>query len=455
MSNTGAGPVSEPTPSVRRVSLLLGVLVALTVVSSSAIAVALPQVREDLGLDTAGTAWILAVFSLSFAITTAFFGRLADIQGLRRPMRVGAVLFALGSLTAALAPTFPLLLAGRVLQGAGAGAVPVIGLGIIAARFSGAARGRALGGITAVVSIVSGSGPLIGGGLAQTLGWRWVLAVPVLAVVFAEPVARLAPDTPGDPDARLDLRGTAFIAVTITAVTMLLQAPSTGIGGLVVAFVAVVAVVGGGLLAWHVRSRPDGLLPLRVVRNPLVIGSGIAALSALAAYLGAMVAVPLILSAEQGWEPLHIGTALLLPAMIGAVTSRVAGGLAGRVGGARLATVLLLGSAAGLLIVAGFHRYPAALLVGMALVFMAFGGGQAALLDRLTHGIDDSVRGIALGVFNLVFFLGGAVGTATVGGLSDRLSLPGALAVLALLPLVGAASAWLSRAERPALAMQD
>jgi MFS family permease len=81
---------SSSEPSLTRVALLLGTLLALTVVGSSAVAVALPQVATDLGLDKPGTAWVLAVFSLAFSVTTAVFGRLADLRGLRLPLRIRA-----------------------------------------------------------------------------------------------------------------------------------------------------------------------------------------------------------------------------------------------------------------------------------------------------------------------------------------------------------------------------
>lgn len=447
--NPGGDQVATtPGPSIRRLALLLGTLVALTVVSSSAIAVALPDVRRDLGLDGPGTAWVVAAYSLAFSITTAIFGRLADLQGLRRPMRIGIVLFALGSLLGATADSFTVLIGGRVLQGAGAGAVPVIGFGIIGARFAGEARGKALGALTAVVSVVSGSGPLIGGGIAHLFGWRWVLALPAIAVLFAEPVVRLAPDRP-TAQGKVDVRGALILVVAVTGLAMVLQSPSTGLDARTTAVLAAVSVAGFVLLAAHVRARPLGLLPARILRDQVVMRSGLVGLTLLAAYLGAMLAVPQALHRELGWEPLRIGLLLLVPAGIGALSSRVVGGVAARLGRARVAAALALGSAAGLLAVAAFHRQPVPLLGGMALVFMGFGGGQVALLDGLSDAVDESVRGVALGIFNLIFFLGGAVGSATVGGLSEVLPVSGALAVLALLPAAGSLLALtLWRAER-------
>ena len=438
----GLSFVSSPSsePSLTRVAILLGTLVSLTVVGSSAVAVALPQVRVDLGLDQPGTAWILAVFSLAFSVTTAIFGRLADIKGLRLPLRIGVVMFAAGSIAAATAWNFPALIAGRILQGAGAGAVPVLALGVLAARYEGVARGKALGALTAVVSIVSGSGPLIGGGITELLGWRYVLAVPALALLVLEPVARLAP-AQGKAGGSIDWRGAGLIAAAMTGVVLLLQSPATRPGPVLIG-VSVILAIGGGIgLARHVPRRPHGFLPLRVVTNRDFVLSALAGLTLLAADLGMILALPLILTDDQGWRPLHIGIAMLPAALAGAVISRMVGGTAQRLGRYRVVMWLAIGSAAGLVLGAAAHAQPVLLIAGFAAVVAGFAGGQVALIDGIPQLVEEENRGVALGVFNLVFFTGGAVGTAAVGGLGGALSLPAALACLAVLPAAGALAA--------------
>ena len=422
--------------------MLLGTLVALTVVGSSAVAVALPLVRRDLGLDEPGTAWILAVFSLAFAVTTAIFGRMADIRGLRTPLRIGVVLFALGSIGSALAWNFPSLIVARLVQGMGAGAVPVLALGVLAARYEGVARGRALGALTAVVSIVSGSGPLIGGGITELLGWRYVLGLPALALLVLEPVARIAP-AHGAAEGSIDWRGAAFVAAFTTGVVLLLQSPSTGAGAPLVAMAAVLAVSGAVALRDHIRRRPEGLVPARVIRNARVMLSCLSGMTLLAAYLGMILAIPLILTSEQQWRPLQIGLAMLPAALMGAVVSRVVGGTAQRLGRYRVVVWLAVGSGTGLVVAGLFHDTPVIMIVGLAAVVAAFAGGQVALIDGIPPLVDDDVQGVALGVFNLVFFTGGAVGSAVIGGLGKVLSLPAALICLAVLPFAGAAAAGL------------
>jgi MFS family permease len=428
---------AAPAPSPTRVALLLGTLVALTVIGSSAVAVAIPVLSDDLGLDTSGAAWVLAAFSLTFAISTAVFGRLADLYGLRLPLRIGGVLFALGSLGAALAPGFAALITARLVQGTGAGAVPVLVVGIIAARFDESSRAKALGAITAVVSIVSGSGPLIGGGITQLLGWRFVLALPVVAILITEPVARLAPAGVRQ-EGRLDVRGAAFVALSVAGLALLLQSPATGAGGPAAAAFGTLLAVGLVLLVRHVRRHPQGFLPRSVVTNvPLMAGS-CAGLTLLAGYLALLFAVPKLLSAGFGWTPLEIGLAMLPAAAFGAVMARVVGARSTPARRHRIVAGLAVGSSLGLLLAAIFPTVPVLLVAGLALVAAGFAGGQVAIIDAVPSLVALENRGVALGVFNLLFFVGGTVGAAATGGLSAIMSLPAALAVVAALPAIGA-----------------
>lgn len=426
-----------PTASPRRAALLLGLLIALTVIGSSAVAVALPVVQRDLGLDTSGTAWVFACFSLTFSITTATYGRVADLVGLRRPLQVGVVLMAIGSVVVGLAPSFPALVAGRLLQGAGAGAVPVLANGIVTARFEGAARTATFGGLISVVAIVSGSGPLIGGAVEALLGWRWVFALPALGVVLIRPISALAP-AQGE-GGRLDLRGAALTAGLAGGALLVLQAPSAG---------RTVGLAGAGLVAVtlpslvrHTGRRPAGFLPRAVLTNPVVVRASLAGLTLLASYFAVLFAVPVLLAERQGWAPLQIGLALLPAAVFGAATSLVAGRVTPRLGPWRSATAAGLLAAGGIAAAALLPGLPAGGMLGLAGVSGGFGLGQVALLDAVSEAAAPAVRGVTLGVYNLVFFLGAGAGSAAIGGLSGVLGVPVALLCLLPVPLAGAALA--------------
>lgn len=431
--------------------MLLGLLVALAVLGSSAVAVALPVLGEDLGIDFAGRAWVLAAFSLAFSVSTACFGRVADLVGLRLPLRVGILLFAIGSLAAALAPTYPILLAGRLLQGLGAGAVPVLAAGVIAALFDDEHRGPAFGALTSVVAIVSGAGPLVGGVVTQLFGWRWVLALPIVQLVLMEPVARLTPAGRSGEGTTLDLRGAGLMAVLVTGVVLVLQSPATGAGPAVLAAAAVTAAAAAALLTRHVVRSPEGFLPLALVRNRRYVLTAVTGPLLLAPYFALVLGVPQILAGEWGWSALQIGLALLPAAALGAVTSRVVGGSAAAAGRERQAALLAAGSAAGLLLAAAGAPRPVLLVAGLGLTACGFAGGQVALLESVTEHAEPAIRGVAIGIFNLLYFTGAGIGTAAVGGLAGILSLPGAVAALAVLPALGVVTA-LAAARAPATA---
>ncbi|CAN5917160.1 MDR family MFS transporter [soil metagenome] len=433
------GPHSE-----RVAALLLGTLIALTVIGSSAVAVAIPVVRAELDLTVSDAAWIFAVFSLCFAVATATFGRIADLVGMRMPLVVGVCLMAAGSVLVGLAPTFPLLMVGRVVQGIGAGAVPVLVNGIVAAHWSGADRTRVFGSLMAVVAVVSGSGPVIGGGVEALLGWRWVFALPALGVLLIAPIARLAPAErrPGT----FDVAGAVATAVVMGGLLALLQAPTAGaqvgIAG------ACLLVVGTPAMVRLARARPDGFLPRAVVANAELMRPAFAALVLLATYFAMLLAAPELLAEAKGWSPLQIGIALLPAAAAGAVASRVAGRIGPRIGRFRTAAVAAGVALCCVGVTALAPEHVGAVIVGVAGASMGFGASQAVLVDHVTIVAPADVQGAALGVFNLVAFLGGSIGPTIVGGLSGVVGLPTAVAVTIAGPL--AAIALLGGARRSA-----
>ncbi len=416
---------------------MLGTLVALTVVGSSAVAVAIPVVREELDLTVSDSAWIFAVFQLTFAVATATFGRVADLVGLRRPLVIGITMMTIGSIMVGAAPGFGVLLAGRVIQGIGAGAVPVLANGIVGTRFTGEARTAIYASITAVVSAVSGSGPVIGGGMEALLGWRWVFAVPALGILLIPSILPLAPSDRGQGS--FDGIGAATSALGITGFLLLLQAPSAG--GVVGAVGALLLLTMGPAAAWWIRREPEGFIPQSVVGNAVIARcAGVAALC-LAGYFGALFATPVMIADAFGWQPLQIGLALLPAAALGAIGSRVAGALTGRFGHFRVAgTAAAISTSTILIASAGNHVLPL-IVLGLAGGSIGFSGAQVAMTDRVTTAAPEGTLGVTLGVYNMLQFAGGAAGSALIGGLSDLVSLEVALACSAVLPATGA---WLA-----------
>lgn len=417
-----------------RVPLLVGLLFGLAGLGSSSAAIALPVIGADLGVSTGVSAWVVSLYVLMLAVTTAVYGRVSDLVGIRLPLLVGVSLMTVGALAGALAPSFGVLLVARVLQGAGAAAVPTLGVAMVSELFSGPAKGAALGRVAGMAAAVSCLGPLAGGVVEGLFGWRVVIALPMLGILLLPVLWRSVPST--GSGARLDLFGAALVAATAAGVVLLVQSPSTG--PLVAVVGGLLAVLGVPAVAIWVRRRPHGFLPIAVIRNPAVVRSAAAAAAVPAAWFALLIAVPAVL-VGQGWELWQVGVALLPSAVAGLMAPRVSGPLITRIGATRsLALAALLAAVSLALASLGAYVGSATLLVTAVVgVTLAFGLGQPALMEAVGDAVSDDVRGVALGVATLFFLVGGGVGSAVIGGLGEVLGMSYALLLLSVLPLIG------------------
>jgi MFS family permease len=398
----------------------------------------LPAIARDLGLTTGGSAWIISLYALMLAVATAVYGRVADLAGIRLPLTFGVGLMASGAVLGALAPSYEVLLVARLLQGAGAAAVPVLGMAIVSAKYDGSVRTAALGRVAGTAAAVTALGPLAGGGVADLLSWRAVVAFPALGLLVVPVLWRAIP-TDGS-GARLDLLGAALVALTAAGLVLLVQSPSAGV--LVAVVGALLLVLGAPSVAARVRRRPQGFLPLVVVRNGTVVRSALSSSAVPAAWFALLIAVPAVL-VRLGWSPLHVGLALVPSAVTGILAPKLAAPVLVRLGAAR--SLALSGSVAALALVvaaagASLGSPGAAapvLVLAVMLVTFAFGLGQPALMAAVSDAVPPDVRGVALGIATLVFLVGGGIGSAVVGGLAEVLGMRTSLLLLTLLPVVG------------------
>ncbi|MEI5671687.1 MULTISPECIES: MFS transporter [unclassified Nocardioides] len=419
----------------RRISVLLGLLFGLAGMGSASAAIALPMIGDHFDIGVGQATWTISLYALMLAVTTAVYGRVSDLVGVKLPLLVGIGLMTAGALVAAAAPSYGVLLVARLFQGAGAAAVPTLGVAIVSARYDGAVRGLALGRLAGTAAAVSCLGPLLGGIVEHAFGWRAVMALPVLGVLVVPLLWKaLVGDGTG---ASLDILGAVLVALTASGLVLLVQSPSTG---LVVALAGVLLLVlGAPLVALRVRQRPhDGFLPIAVIGNPTVVRSALAAAAVPAAWFGQLIAVPAVL-VHDGWEAWQVGLLLVPSAAVALFVPRVAGPLLDRVGPSVSLAISGVAASVALLVAglgAGIDSAPV-LGVGVLLVTVAFGLGQPSLGAAVGSAVHVDVRGVALGIATLVFMTGGSVGSAVVGGAGDVIGVSWALAVLAVLPVLG------------------
>lgn len=416
-------------------AFVLGLMSGIAAIGTSGTAVVLPSLAADVGIPAATSAWVISGFSLAYGVAMAVHGRLADLMGLRLPLTLGAIGMASGALLAGAAPNFGLLLAGRLVQGTGGAALPVLGMAVVSAQYSGAAKARALALATGVSAAGACIGPLVGGVLDAVFSWRVAVGFPALAVFLLLLVWRRVPSS--GTGARLDVVGAGLVAASATGVVLLVQSASMG---------AVVALSGGLLLAvglpgavLQVRRHPHGFLPLQVVTNRTVVRAALAATAVPVAWFALLVAVPIALSAH-GWQPLQIGLALLPSVACGLLAPRVTGPVLVRLGPFRSLVVTAAGSSVALVTasIGAACDIPVLLVLAVMLVTTVFGLCQPAMVAAINDAVPAEVRGVALGIAIMTFFVAGGIGSAVIGGFGVIVGTATCLACLAAYPVLAA-----------------
>lgn len=202
-------------------ALCIGLFV--TLLDQSLVAVSLPRIREDLGASINQVVWVSAVYLLAFAVPLLITGRLGDRFGQRNVYLVGMTIFTLGALACSMAPTIEWLIALRAIQGLGGSLINPQPLSIIHRIFAHNRRGAATGVWSAVASSAGLFGPVIGGIVVGTVGWRWVFFIYVpLGLLSLVMVARYVPKLPTGTS-RIDLLSGLVSLIAVTGIVFSLQ----------------------------------------------------------------------------------------------------------------------------------------------------------------------------------------------------------------------------------------
>jgi EmrB/QacA subfamily drug resistance transporter len=420
---------TSPTPPDRRwfalIVLCLGVL--MIVLDTTIVNVALPSIKADLGFSEIDLAWVINAYMLTFGGFLLLGGRLGDLYGHRKLFLLGIAFFVLASLACGLATTKGVLVVARAIQGIGGAVVTSVALSLIMDLFSTPGdRAKAMGVYGFVCAGGGSVGAMLGGVLTSALSWHWVFLVnlPIGVAVIAMSL-RLLPAVHGASVSRqLDVAG----AVTITAALML----------------AVYAIVGGkdngrtspatlGMLAgavvlllgfvWNESRVRAPLMPLALFGMRNLATSAVVGVLWSASMFAWFFLSALYMQLVLGYDPMRVGMAFLPANLIMAVFSL---GLSARLVmrfGVRLPLASGLALAAiGLLL---FARLPlhASFMVDILppMILLGLGGGIAfnPVLIAAMSEVAPSDSGLASGVVNTAFMMGGALGLAILASLAS------------------------------------
>ena len=297
------------------------------------VATALPAIRTGLAAQVSGLEWTVNAYTLSFAVLLLTGSALGDRFGRRRVFTVGVAVFTAGSAAAALAPTIGTLVAARALQGAGGALFVPLTLSMLSAVTPSERRGAVLGAWGGIGGLGAALGPLVGGALAGSIGWRAIfwLNVPVGLTLMTLGRLRLA-ETRG-PRARLDVAGVVLGSAGLFGVVWaVIRVGSAGW-----ASTAVSLPLGGGVallvlfVSWETRA-PAPMLPMRFFRNRVFAASGLASLMMYSALFGALFLITQLLQTGLGAAPLQAGLRTLPMAVMPFLLAPVGGMATDRIG---------------------------------------------------------------------------------------------------------------------------
>jgi MFS family permease len=428
MTSPTTSPVADRTwsPRVWGILVVLCGALFLDALDVSMVGVALPSIRTDLGLSTASLQWVVSGYVLGYGGLLLLGGRAADLLGRRRVFLAALAAFAVASLLGGLVSTGPLLIAARLIKGAAAAFTAPAGLSIITTTFAeGPARNRAL----SIYSAFGAGGFSLGlvlSGLLTEVSWRLTLLLPapVAALVLVGAI-RLIPrgEAAGRAGRRFDLPG----AATVTAGMLLLvyavvSAPQAGWGSArtLTCFAGAAALLAAFVVIER-RSR-DPLLRLGIFRSRPLTRANLGAMILFGSYVSFQFLVTQYLQTMAGWSALATGLAFLPAGVLVAIASTQMGPALDRFGPALAIAVAFACLAAGY---AWFLRagpapdYPAVILPAVLLIGAAFGLGFSSLNIQATAGVDDHEQGLASGVLQTSFQIGGAIVLAVVTAVVD------------------------------------
>lgn len=401
--------------------VLLCIANFMVILDSQIVILALPSIIQDLGLSLAAAQWVLSANLVTFGGLLLLGGRAADLLGRRRIFMLGTALFLVASVGSGLARNTEILLAARAVHGVSAALMAPTALSILTTTFpEGSERNKALAGWSGIAGIGATAGLLIGGGIAQSLGWQWVffLNAPIALVMLLLSPVLLAESRDDGLRRTYDVAG----AVTSTAALVLLvyaivEAPAAGWASGKTIWLFVGAAVLIALFVAVERRSVAPLVPLRIFQNRTLVGGNLVMVAMGMTAFGMSVAISQYAQQILGYSPLEFGLKQAVMPFMAFAGAYVGQAFVTRMGFRPVAVVCaaLMGAGSLLLSLAPVDgQYVRDLLLALLLFGVGLGAGTVAASAAALSGVADADSGLASGFNTAALQIGGAIGVAVV-----------------------------------------
>lgn len=427
--------VSAPDPRRWTALAVLCVAFFMVCLDGQIVLLALPSIEAQLGFSASAVQWVMSAYMLALGGLLLLGGRISDLWGRRRLFMASTAAFLLASLACGLSGDPGFLIGARVVQGIAAAVMTPSALSILMTTFEGNERNRALGLWSAMGAGGATAALLIGGPLADWLGWRWVffINVPICLVILALSPFKLRESRAVGTRGGFDIGGAVTITAALVALVLAItEVPSLGwIHPQTLGLLAATLVMVGMFVLIELRVT-NPLVPLSIFRSRSFVGGNLTMLLAGALVFGMALLVSLYAQKVLGYSPLVVGLATMIYSILSIVSSTLAGRWIGWAGarGIGLIAMLLMGAGCALFTFITpegtylMHLLPGLIAFGPGIGMAAVAGSVAALSK-----VKSADAGLASGINSAMFQIGGALGvaiTATVAvsqtGPSDTLS---------------------------------
>lgn len=414
---------STPSRQTRRPLVLAGLVLAMFVsaIEATIVATAMPSIVSSLGgLEL--YSWVFSGFLLMQALTIPIYGKLADLFGRKRVFMAGNLIFLVGSVLCALGQSMSALVAYRLVQGFGAGAIQSLATTLVGDLYTLQERGRVQGYMASVWGISAIVGPVAGGLIVQHAHWSWVFwinipfgiaAITLVSLYLHEQIApkKVSIDYPG---AGLMLACLLLLMLGFT------QGRSLGLAGAGMMFVFAAALF-RVFVGWE-RRASDPVIHLELWHRPVIALGNIATFAAGIAMIGVISFMPIFLQGVQGHSPFVAGIALCAMSVGWPLASVITGRVLAR---SRTRTLVRTGSALvlfGAVVIAALIEFgPALAAAGSFIMGAGFGILNATLIVAIQSSVGWSQRGVATASNILMRTLGNTIGAAVFGGVLNLL----------------------------------
>ncbi len=426
IDRASVGLRSERGPVLAALMLSTGLIA----IDATILATAVPSIVRDLG-SYQQFPWLFSVYLLAQAVSVPIYSRFADTVGRKPIILLGIALFLLGSILCGLAWSMPALIAFRVVQGLGAGAVAPMSMTIVGDIYTVAERAKVQGYIASVWAVSSVVGPALGGVFAQLDAWRWIFLINIpLCLLAAWVLLRRYTEQKQTQRHRIDYLGAVLLTVGLTGVILglleggnaweWLSAPSALCFGAGIAALVLFALVE--------RRAPEPIVDLRLVSRRLILTTTLVSLGVGALMIGVTSFAPTYLEGSLGIVPLLSGLAVAALTLGWPIAAANVGRLYLRIGFRRTTLIGMSIASVAAIVLASVASWPNPYVLAVIAFVLGFGLGWSAAptLIAAQSSVEWGERGAVTGMNAFARSAGSAVGVAVFGAISNAIISQGA-----------------------------